>query len=273
MCPDEIKDGLHEAREPEDVTPEIADKVVSEIIDYDGRRPIPLADGRTLFVRTTNEIEEEQSAVVYSKELFRLKKEGVPFAGEIALMVLDSVGNDPEFGYRPLSVLNEELIDEITALNKESAEDYDRRCEELGKDNVPEPEYLKAPEPVVDEGSPSLKDIIEGTKFSPTEKVYAMISCLQNTVYSHLVMNSAEYLAGKAKSKFILSKVIESGVEFNGKWQFSPYYKDVREVENENPAYVAIFETVYQVFQQEVLKKDFLHGLLKSPEDGIGKKQ
>ena len=100
-------------RDADDVTSEVADEIVEEVLDYQGRRAVPLPDGRTLYIRLPDSGEDRTAEEVYSKCLFKYKRDGVPFIAGIAQMVLAEVTHPEIFGKRERRVINEKAIEEI----------------------------------------------------------------------------------------------------------------------------------------------------------------
>jgi hypothetical protein len=250
-------------RTEEDVTPEVADEIIAEVIDLGGRRNISLPDGRDVYIRMPNTQEETWAEQEYAQKLFELKAKGIPFIAEIARMVLKSVENSEDFGRRERRVLNQDEIEQMIEANKTISAAYNK--EKKSNPELVEPERLEVP-PIVDEGSESLREILESLTSAPFAKTEALINCLNNTEYSNLVIHSAEYQAGRSRNRLLVAHITELGTNVEGKMQFSPLWKKdgdeptltTARMSKEAPENVGFLEGCYLAFQQEVLSRNFL---------------
>jgi hypothetical protein len=274
---------IPEVRTAKDVTPEVADKIVEEVLDYQGRRPVPLPDGRTLYIRLPDSGEDRTAEEIYSKCLFKYKKDGVPFIAGIAQMVLAEVSAPETFGKRERRVINEKQIEEIVEKHRIEIERWEKAKKK--SPDLEMPADPDVPEPIVDEGSPSLKEILEGQESGPFSKTNAIMACLANTEYANLVVHSAEYMAGRERSRFVVSQIIETVKEIDDedgkRLEFTPLWKrpkdtdiadSMKRMQNEKPEIIGYLEGMYITYQQEMLQKDFLQKLSSVQSDGKSKK-
>jgi len=256
----EISDrDLTEARTAEDVTPEVADEVVAEIIDLKGRRQITLPDGRTLYVRMPHTGEDEKAELAYSKKLFEVHdRQGIPYISQIAKSILRDMTEEERvtFGKREYRIMNQDDIDFAIKSNEE----YEA-VQKKEKKKVKEEDLAPVPEPIIDGGCPPLNDIIT-MPLAPFTKTQMLMDCLSSTECANLVAHSAEYIAGRHRTKSIILHIVEDGEEVvNGdktEMKFKRHWKDEDEMNEDNPMVVGFFEGVYVAFQQEMLAKDFL---------------
>ena len=259
------------ARDPEKLTEEDADKVIEEIVDLQGRRPVPLPNGETLFVRNPRQGEEEAAEAAYARTLFRVHKEdGLPYISQVARDILTMVDNPDTFGIRERSVINQKEIEETIAANKALMDAWEE--EKKTKPKAEKPEELEAPEPNIDEGSDALKAILSDTEIGPFEKTQALMRCISGTEFANLVIHCAEYRAGRARVRRLLQSIVESGEKISEKkMKFTRYWKDQEEFESADPAIVGYVDMAFNAYQAEVLSQAFLQRLLSAVGGGDSK--
>lgn len=264
-------DKVTAAREPEKITPEEADEVIEEIVDFQGRRPIPLPNGETLFVRSPRQGEEEAAEATYAMTLFRVhKQDQLPYISQVARDILTMVDNPETFGLRERSVLNQKDIEDTIAANKALMDAWEE--EKKTKTKAKKPEELDAPEPNVDEGSASLKEILSDTDIGPFEKTQALMRCISGTEFANLVIHCAEYRAGRARVRRLLQSIVESGEQIGEKkMKFTRYWKTQEEFDVADPAIVGYLDMAFNAFQAEVLSQDFLRRLSNAVGGGDSK--
>jgi hypothetical protein len=259
------------AREPEKLTEDEADKVIEEIIDFEGRRPVPLPGGETLYVRNPHQGEEEAAEAVYAMTLFKLhKQDGLPYIAQVARDILTMVDDPGTFGLRERRVLNEKEILDTVEANKALNDAWEE--EKKTNPKAAKPEDLEAPEPIVDEGCDSLKTILSDTDIGPFEKTQALMKCISGTEFANLVIHCAEYRAGRARVRRILQAIVETGEQISDrKMKYTRYWADKSEFEAADPQIVGYVEMAYNAYQAEVLSQDFLQRLLSAVGGGDSK--
>jgi hypothetical protein len=262
---------VQQARDPDKVTEEEADKVIEEIIDLDGRRPVPLPGGNTLYVRAPTQGEEEAAEAVYASTLFKVhKQDELPYISQVARDILSMVDDPETFGQRERSVRNQKEIEETIDANKALNDAYEE--EKKTNKKAKKPEFLDAPEPIVDEGSESLKSILSDMDIGPFEKTQALMRCISGTEFANLVIHCAEYRAGRARTRRLIQAITESGEKISDrKLKFTRYWKDKAAFDACDPVIVGYVETVFNAYQAEVLSQDFLRRLLSAVGAGDSK--
>ncbi len=259
------------AREPEKITEEEADKVIEEIVDLQGRRPVPLPGGETLFVRNPTQGEEEAAESVYAMTLFRVHKEDkLPYIAQVARDILSMVDDPDVFGQRERRVVNQKEIEDTIEANKALNDAWEE--EKKTNKRAKKPEMIEAPEPIIDEGCDSLKSILSDTDIGPFEKTQALMKCISGTEFANLVIHCAEYRAGRARVRRVLQSIVETGTKINDKaMKFSRYWADKAEFDACDPSIVGYVEMAYNAYQAEVLSQDFLQRLLSAAGAGDSK--
>jgi hypothetical protein len=259
-----------EERDPEKITEDEADEVVTEIVDFGGRRIVPLPNGERLFIRNATQSESEAAEAAYSMYLFKCHKEdGLPYIAQICREVLTMVDNPDTFGFREKTIINQKEIEDTIEANKTLMLAWEE--EKKTNPEAPEPELLEAEEPIPDDGSLSLKDILSDPDISPFEKTSLLMQCLARTEFANLTMNCAEYRAGKARNRRTIMSITERGEEVNGTMKFYKYWKTKEEFDASNPEMVGYIEMVYTAYMNEVNSQGFLQRLSNVLLDGDSK--
>jgi hypothetical protein len=174
---------------------------------------------------------------------------------------------DPDtFGRRERRIVNQSEIEETIAANKVILDAYAE--EKKDNPNAEPPELLDAEEPIVEEESESLKELFQSQNIGPFEKTQAIMVCIGRTEYANLVLNCAEYKAGRARMKKILQLVTEIDISSDDEHNFVRKWKSVEDIDNEDPQLVGYLESIYNVYQSEVFSEDFLQKLLSAARGG-----
>jgi len=264
-------DKVQTAREPEKLTEEEADKVIEEIVDLQGRRPVPLPGSELIFVRNPTQGEEEIAESMYAMTLFRVHKEDkLPYISQVARDILTMVDDPESFGQRERRVLNQKEIEDTIEANKALNDAWEE--EKKTNKKAKKPEELEAPEPVVDDGCDPLKSILSNTDIGPFEKTQALMKCISGTEFANLVIHCAEYRAGRARVRRLIQLITEKGEKVNEKTlKFSRYWADKAEFDNCDPVIVGYVEMAFNAYQSEVLSQAFLQRLLSAVAAGDSK--
>lgn len=265
--PDVIVDKT-KGREPEDVTGAVADEIVAQVIDLQGRRAIPLPSGDTLYIRNPNQGDEEAAEAAYAKSLFSLNKiDGLPYIAQVARDILKMVDDPDVFGYRERSIVNEEEIRSAEETNKKALNSWETENKGKAKKST-KPDLVNIPEAYVDEGSDSIKSIFSDKAIGPFEKTQALMHCISGTEFANLVLQCAEYRSGKARTRRLLLACVEKGFKHNDEIKFSKYWNGKEEMDSDDPVIVGYLEMAFQAMQSEVLSQDFLQRLLSAAAVG-----